>query len=440
MHRWSKCTMSPSLIDTLDPELRDRSSRAAEEGSAAHRLCDLGVQWIIEQLRQDMPKSVLRDVLLFDLTSTTIAQVEYGDDWEVVGLDPFSGDTLASESEVRLGWEYNVFHCDEEMQRGVRRYLEEVLAAIDECEHSKPIVRPETRCRPIDGREDVYGTSDCVIHDPTSRKLWVIDFKFGRRLVSAIDNVQALFYAAGAVNDYYDYAQPDDEVKLMIVQPRVEFADGRDVSDQTMTVKDVMDWASGTLEPAVEACETPALAEYKIGSWCEFCPAAARCPLMQREAVKAAQEAFADDLDSLPFEDVPEVELVMPDADDPDQLAAALKIAAVLDIWTTRVRETADVIGKRTAIPGFKLVRKQTKRRWKDPEMVMEALMLAQTTDLGTTVGVKTPAQMEKNEALTREQIDALAEKPEGALTLAPESDRRKAVEPAVTAFPTIED
>ena len=91
--------MSPSLIDTLDPELRDRSSRAAEEGSAAHRLCDLGVQWIIEQLRQDMPKSVLRDVLLFDLTSTTIAQVEYGDDWEVVGLDPFSGDTCRNSCE-----------------------------------------------------------------------------------------------------------------------------------------------------------------------------------------------------------------------------------------------------------------------------------------------------------------------------------------------------
>ncbi len=89
MHRWSNCTMSPSLIETLDPELRNRSSKAAEEGSAAHRLCDLGVSWVSEKLRAGFPKSTLRDVLLFDLVGTRIAQVRYGDDWEVVGMDPF---------------------------------------------------------------------------------------------------------------------------------------------------------------------------------------------------------------------------------------------------------------------------------------------------------------------------------------------------------------
>ncbi len=436
MHRWSNCTMSPSLIETLDPELRNRSSRAAEEGSAAHRLCDLGVQWIMERLSDGVPKSILRDVLLFDLTNTTVAQVKYGNDWEVVGLDPFSGDLLASEDEVRLDWEFNVFQCNEEMQQGVRRYLEEVLAAIEECEHSQPIVRAETRCRPLNAREDVYGTSDCVIHDPTSGKLWVIDFKFGRRLVSAIDNVQALFYAAGAVNDYSE--NPADDVKLMIVQPRVEFADGRDVSDQAMTVKDVEAWVSNTLEPALEACETPALAEYKMGSWCEFCPAAAICPLMQKEAVKAAQEAFADELETLAFEDIKDVELVMPEAGDPQQLASALKIAKVLEIWTIRVREMADIVGKKAEIPGFKLVRKQTKRRWRDDAEVIDAL--GGNYDGYAPSKPKTPAQMEKCGALSKDQIDELSVKPEGGLTIVPESDRRKAAERASEVFEVIED
>jgi len=254
--------------------------------------------------------------------------------------------------------------------------------------------------------------------------------------VSAIDNVQALFYAAGAVNDYSE--NPADDVKLMIVQPRVEFADGRDVSDQAMTVKDVEAWVSNTLEPALEACETPALAEYKMGSWCEFCPAAAICPLMQKEAVKAAQEAFADELETLAFEDIKDVELVMPEAGDPQQLASALKIAKVLEIWTIRVREMADIVGKKAEIPGFKLVRKQTKRRWRDDAEVIDAL--GGNYDGYAPSKPKTPAQMEKCGALSKDQIDELSVKPEGGLTIVPESDRRKAAERASEVFEVIED
>jgi hypothetical protein len=436
MSRWSNCTMSPSLIETLDPELRNKSSKAAEEGSAAHRLCDLGVSWISEQIRAGSPKSVLRDALLVDLVGIRIAKVKYGDDWEVVGNDPFSGYALAGEHEVLLDWEFNVFTCDAEMQHGVRRYLEEVLAVIEECEHAHPTVRPETRCRPLNDREDVYGTSDCVIYDPTSRKLWVIDFKYGRGLVSAIDNVQALFYAAGGVAEYSE--NPSDQVKLMIVQPRVKFADGRDVSDQVMSAENVMDWVSSTLSPAIDACESPAKAEYKIGTWCRFCPAAAICPLMQKEAVKAAQEAFADELETLAFEDIKDVELVMPEAGDPQQLASALKIAKVLEIWTIRVREMADVVGKKAEIPGFKLVQKQTKRRWRDDAEVIDAL--GGNFDGYAPSKPKTPAQMEKCGALSKDEIEELSVKPEGRLTLVPDSDRRNAVEPAAQAFPSIED
>ena len=439
MYRWSNCTMSPSLISTLDPSLSNRSSRAAEEGSAAHRLCDLGVQWIAEQLNLGTPKSALRGVLLVNLIGTQIAQMKTRDAFEVVGRDPFSTDMICYPHEVKLDWEFNVFTCDEEMQRGVRRYLEEVLAAIDECESACPVVRSESRAYPLLGRQDVFGTSDCIIYDETTQKLWVLDFKFGRRIVSAIDNPQALFYAAGAMNELR--LSGDCEVVLKIVQPRVEFADGRDISDQFLTGDQVLDWIQYTLQPAIQGCETPARAEYKIGTWCEFCPAAAMCPLMQKEALRSAQKAFAEDLDVLAFEDIPDVELIMPDADDPDQLAAALKIAAVLEIWTSRVRETADVVGKKMSIPGFKLVRKQTKRRWKNEDAVLQALEESGTIATGTApTKPLTPNQMEKSGALTQDQIDELSVKPDGGLTLAPDGDRRKAVEPAVNAFPSIED
>ena len=224
----------------------------------------------------------------------------------------------------------------------------------------------------------------------------------------------------------------------MIVQPRVKFADGRDVSDQVMSAENVMDWVSSTLSPAIDACESPAKAEYKIGAWCRFCPAAAICPLMQKEAVKAAQEAFADELETLAFEDIKDVELVMPEAGNPQQLASALKIAKVLEIWTIRVREMADVVGKKAEIPGFKLVQKQTKRRWRDDAEVINAL--GDNTDGYAPSKPKTPAQMEKCGALSKDEIEELSVKPEGRLTLVPDSDRRNAVEPAAQAFPSIED
>jgi hypothetical protein len=432
MHRWKECTMSPSLISTLPPSLQDTGKRAAHEGSAAHRLGDLGVQWIAEHLSG--PRSLLRDVLLFEMKGLRIAQLKGTNDWEVVGNCPFSGDTLASNDNVYLDWNHDVFTVDDDMQAGVRRYLEEVLNIIDQCEGT-PVVQAETRCYPVPIRDDIFGTSDCVIYDPVSDRLWVIDFKYGRRMVFALDNPQALFYAAGAVEQF----DAKGEVTLVIVQPRVEFPDGRDVSVDVKTANQVVEWRENVLEAKIVESETPALAQYKVGSWCEFCPASQKCPLMQKEAIRKAREAFADDLEALPFEDVPDVELVMPDPEDAGQLSAALKIAEVLEIWTKRVRETADIVGRSKPIPGFKLVRKQTKRRWKDEGRVLQELKKHEAFAEGTTdPKPKSPSQLEKLKALPQDLIDELSEKPMGALVLAPESDSRKAIEKADQVFTDI--
>lgn len=428
MHRWANCTMSPSLIATLPPPLQNRSSRAAEEGSSAHRLADLGVQKIVEL------GEARRDVLGIPLVGTRIAQLVDGGDWEVVGDNPFTGQPLAGEGDVNLAG--SVFVCDEEMEEGVRFYLENVIEAIEECT-GEVAIRPETVCYPIFDDDRVFGTSDCVVFDHGTGNLWVLDFKYGRRLVSALGNPQALFYAAGAIEEFPTHGGAT--VKLVIVQPRGEFADGRRVSDCEYSVAHTLAWVDDVLKVAVKATQVPALAEYKIGSWCEFCPAAGVCPLMQKEALRAAQEAFADDLEVLKFEDIPDVELILPDPSDPAQLAAALKIGKVVRIWADRVQDMADHAAKTQAIPGFKLVRKVTRRQWADKDVVIDRLKDEGTYEDGVTVSPKSPAQMEKSGALTKEQVEELSVKPEGALTLAPESDRRKAIEPAIAAFSEIE-
>lgn len=432
MYRWANCTSSPSLIMTLEPELQNNSSIYADEGSAAHRLCDLGVQEIKYLLHK---KKDIRQVLEADLIGTHIARYKYSDDWEVIGTNPFNGDTMADKAEMLVDWTDNHFKCDEEMQEGVRFYLEYVIEAIESCE-GEVHVEPETRCYPMHERDDVFGTSDCVIIDLDGQRVWVVDFKFGRRLVTAQDNLQALFYAAGAIQAHRSNLNADAKVTLTIIQPRVEFADGRRISDAEYTVRDVVEWIHGTLEPAVTATRSPALAEYKAGDYCEYCAAYAICPLMQDQALKKVREAFGGDIETVSMEDVPEIELILPDREDPDQLGLALRIGAILAKWNDKVKELAEhyaVQGK--ALPGFKVVRATTQRRWTDEESVLERLRERGTYDQGVKVKPKTPAQMEASEALTEEDLAELVVKPEGALTLAPLSDRRSPVKTVAQQF-----
>ena len=435
MNRWGVCTSSPSLILTLPVTERNRGSKFADEGSSAHRLCDLGVQHINDLLRKG---ENLDDVLHVNLLGSHVARYIDHDDFEVVGENPFNGEQLAYEHEVLTGFNDNHFVCDVEMQSGVRLYLFEIIKIIKEIQANggEPEIWPETRCFPIPDRKDVFGTSDCVIVDLHNQKVWVIDFKYGRRIVHAQDNQQALFYAAGSLAEYHNDIRPDAEVKLMIIQPRVEFDDGRSISEAVYAASEIYEWVEGTLKPAVIATQSPALAKYEMGDHCEFCPAAGICPLMQETALRKAQEAFSGDIEALTFEDIPEVELILPDPTDGEAMSAALKVGAVLKAWTTRVEEMADSLGTRgQKIPGFKVVRRGTHWRWKDPQAVVERLREHGTLEQGTDTKPKTVAQMRASGALSEEDFGELAEKPEGALVLAPESDRRKPVESAADKF-----
>lgn len=435
MGRWAKCTMSPSLIMTLPPADRNKGSVFADEGSSAHRLCDLGVQHINDLIRQ---KKEIRDVLTVDLLGTHIARYKDVDDFEVIGSNPFNPDEeLAKDHEVLTGFWDHHFHCDVEMQNGVRLYLVTIIEIIEQIWEAggKPEIWPESRCYPIPGRDDVFGTSDCVIVDMTNQKVWVIDFKFGRRMVYAQDNQQALFYSAGALASYESQIESDADVCLMIIQPRVEYDDGTSISHTWYKAHEIYEWIEGTLKPAILATHSPALARYEVGDYCDFCPAVSKCPLHDEASRNTAVAAFAE-ADGITLEEVDEVEMVLPDPTDPVQMGEALRIAKMVSRWATAVGDMADSLGAQgKSIPGHKLVRKVTRWRWKDSEAVLNRLREHGTLDQGTETKPKSVAQMRASGALSEDDLAELSEKPEGALTLAPESDRRKAVKSVADAF-----
>ena len=189
------------------------------------------------------------------------------------------------------------------------------------------------------------------------------------------------------------------------------------------------------LYTAVENTTNPALAKYEVGSYCRWCPAAAICPLMQSQAITKAQEAFGGDLETLSFENAKGVEIIIPHANDYEGIAEAMKVAVVLDNWSKKVKELADTQAKNgNKLPGFKLVRKRTNRKWQDETAVIAELEALGSLDEAQTVKLKSPTQLEKA-GFDKDFVAERSHKPEGGVTVVPETDNRKEASTALSAF-----
>jgi len=429
--RWMNCTASPSLIDTLDPDLRDGSSIYAEEGSAAHCLAELVVDEIARNIDAGLDPS--DNVMEAQIVGTVLRKDDRTGEYAATVNPwtgrPYRGSTARSEYE---------FVADEEMQECVRFYAETILGYVDQC-IGPPWVQSETRMYPVPGDPSIFGTTDCVVSDQVGGTIWVVDMKYGKGVkVTAPNNSQAMFYALGAVEEG-EYGD-QDIVNVVIIQPRVTFADGRRISDWRTTAGELRQWRAEALVPAIQATRSPALAKYQAGDWCRFCPAVALCPLMQEQAIRKAQEAFADDLDALPMEDAATVSLILPSADDPEAIAEALKVSAVLENWIERVRKLADtkILKHRVPVPGFKIVRKRTRRRWDNERDLIAELEEIGQLENATKIVPLTPSQMSKA-GFDDEWISARSSKPQGGLEVVHETDSRNQVEEAESAFDIVE-
>jgi hypothetical protein len=94
----------------------------------------------------------------------------------------------------------------------------------------------------------------------------------------------------------------------------------------------------------------------------------------------------------------------------------------LLKKWLNAVEVFAqDRMEKGESFPGFKLVRKRANRRWKEgAEEALAGQPVFETVLLS-------PVRAEKVKGL-KIDLSQWIEKPEGGLTIAPESDRREAV------------
>nr|DAV12575.1 MAG TPA: PD-(D/E)XK nuclease superfamily protein [Caudoviricetes sp.] len=423
--RWMNC---PGSI-RMSKGMPNKSSIYAMEGTAAHAL---GEKCLIENVSADVYEGM----------------------W--INLD---GETFETEQPVpdgertifydgQLLWAKNPhFKIDEAFVKAVQLYLDTVDFYLDWARKTFN-VEPQLFIEKGFSLEEVwpgmFGTNDVCIYVP-GHCLIVIDYKHGRgKVVEIKNNTQLRYYGLGGLIELC--ANPADlpeEVVTVVVQPRASHRDGL-VRAATYATEEINVGYRAELIEAAKETEKPD-AELNPGDWCFFCPGKIKCPKITgkfTEMSKVDHYDLSDDelADPMKKADVAAT-AVANITTDPALLGRFLAFIPILESVIKGVEEYAlDQALAGHVPPGQKVVRKDTKRKYRDEEAAGRELLAAgfepkEIYDLK----LKSASALKRLGAAKWKKIDPILTagdhvyKPEGAYTLAPLDDERPEV--PMTAF-----
>ena len=397
-HRWLNCAGALAACAHITG---DSSSSFAREGTAAHELAEraLTAQKDAEFYRGE------------------IIVVEYEE----------NGESLFDKYEV-----------DDEMIDNVQVYLDQVRRQPGEL-----LVEQRLDVSPVYGVDDQHGTGDAVVIDYEREHLYVGDLKYGRGvMVYAKDNDQAYSYAGAALLEH-ELACDFKTVTIAIHQPRLYHYD-----EHTLTREELVAWIEGACpraqravqligaEPAeIEAAKTPGEKQ------CQWCPIKGNCEALAKWSHDQIFEDFVA-LDKEP------AQLREPSRLSDEVIAAIWHRRDTIAGWLTAVQsEVKCRLEAGIAVPTLKLVEGRAgKRKFADEteaEKVMKGARMKQAEMY--TRKLLSPAQAEKKLKKAKPKVwsklEKLVTQNPGAPAVAPESDRRPALEVAkAEQFDNVED
>lgn len=263
-----------------------------------------------------------------------------------------------------------------------------------------------------------FGTADVVI--VADGMMHVIDLKYGKGVeVQAEGNPQIRLYGLGAY-DMLKYFYGIAHAKLHIFQPRLGGA-----STETIPMTDLLYWADTEVQPIAEQA-WEGLGGYRAGKHCQFCRARFRCSVYHAYMLRTLDFNFADYSE-------------LTDA----QLGQILLAASEVANWWSQTKKWAEdqAVNHGLAIPGYKLVAGRSNRQITDPAAAiekLEALGFArdETTKL---LGITALEELVGRRKLT-EALAPWLDKPPGAPTLVPYTDKRPAISGAAAAARDFEE
>lgn len=404
--RWMLCPGSVAMT----ADLPDTSNIYGDEGTAAHFLASEA------------------------LTACSTAHAFTGEDIVVEDtgarfLSPNGAYVTGSRS----------FTIDDDMARHVQKYIDLVLDLAGEGELH---VEQRLPIGHITGEEDAHGTSDAVVI--RDNELIVVDLKYGMgNRVDADNNRQLMLYALGALEEFgmvYDIQQ----VRLVISQPRLDH-----VSEWLVALPALLEFAGD----AMGAAKAATLAHKFAGNWrgntdaaylvpgeaqCKWCKAKATCPALA-SFVQAATGCDFDDLCASNPEQF----------NAPETVGKSLRAVSLIEDWCKAVRAKGEALlfehnnsAEIIAALGWKLVQgKKGNRAWRNAEEAEELLkkMRVQHDKMYDykLISPTTAEKLAKSDVIGPRQwpkVEAMITQSPGKPSVAPESDKRPALEIAPTA------
>ena len=238
-HRWMTCTPSASL----EAQFPESTTEYAEEGTFAHALADLIINYNLHNLEK----------------------AEFYEKFEKMKENRYFSQELLEYVE---GFTNQVFE-----------YTNEAKLLCDDV-----IVLTEQRLDFSNYVPEGFGTGDVVII--ADKELHIIDLKYGKGVgVVAEDNPQIRLYALGALNEFgmlYDIEQ----VRMTICQPRLDM-----ITSETLTVEELLEWAETEVKPKAEMAMAGE-GEFVVGEHCRFCRAKATCKARAEYNLELAKFEF----------------------------------------------------------------------------------------------------------------------------------------------------
>ena len=305
-------------------------------------------------------------------------------------------------------------YYSDELLEAVDEYVSYVIGEIEEAKRicNGSVFTVEQRVDASDYVDECFGTADMVI--VTDKVAHIIDLKLGKGVpVFAEGNPQLMIYGLGILG-MAEMIYDVETVRLTIFQPRLNNSSTWDIDPEALKA-----WGEDVLKPR-GAMALMGAGEFKAGSWCRFCKARNQCRARAEEFLTLAKMEFRQ-----------------PALLSDDEIAEVLKVSDELAKWASDVysfaQEQAIVHGKEWN--GFKLVEGRSNRKYTSEDEVAEAATTAGYTDIYKR-SLVTITEMERlmGKQEFNRILGRLVYKPQGKITLVPDSDKREAINKTTAA------
>lgn len=298
---------------------------------------------------------------------------------------------------------------DVEMNDAVQIYVNICVEKINEARTASPDAQIKVEQRLDFSRwvPEGFGTGDMVM--VSDKYFEIVDLKYGKGVpVSAINNSQMRLYALG-MYETFGYLYGADEVRMTIVQPRLD-----SVSTETISVDDLLAWGEEVKKKAKIAFKGEG--EFCAGNHCRFCKARNTCRAHAEYELKNVKE----DLQTAELEDF--------------EISDILLRAKGIKTWLDGLEAYA--LGKALDgydWPGMKLVEGRSNRKITDDTIAANNLLNAGfgADEIYKPLALRSITDLEKlcGKKMFSELMSGVIEKPPGKPTLVSADDKRQAIE-----------